>query len=342
VKAPVPAPAFRHWVDFCTPYRLQGWSTAPWIDVAVNDGRIARLTPNLVRPDVLEAGFSTGAGFDFFLPRPLWLDDSVSVHGPDGSVVRTALDEVHAVRIQELTRYLDPARQVGLEIGPLDRPVIPKPRFRVYYLDQAPREQLLARYRGQGIDDAGVAEPDFVAGDAAFVDIVGGLRFDYALASHVIEHVPDMIGWLWQIWSVLRDGGVLALAIPHAEHTFDARRRLSTLAELADAWFGRFTRPSPRQIIDARLGSVLYEGGDLLRGSFEAFHLANHSRKTGLYVDLHCNTFTPDSFAQLLAGLDRCELLGFELLSIGTRPGNEFTAHLRKRADKRLPDHISP
>jgi len=186
----------------------------------------------LPRPDLIEAGIGPGHGFSVFLPRPLWFDDEISLHAEDGSAARTRIDAATAARIAELTRHADPARQTGLEIGPLDRPLIPKGRFRVFTLDQASKQELTPRYQGHGVHIPSVVDPDFAVGDGDFLTAVGDLRFDYAIASHVIEHVPDMIGWLWQIWSVLQDGAVLSLAVPHAAKMFDARRRLTNLADL--------------------------------------------------------------------------------------------------------------
>jgi len=336
------ATSFRHHLDQCTQHRLDGWTTAPSLVVAINDGPIGRITPDLPRPDLIEAGVGPGAGFSFFLPRPLWVDDEVSLHAADGSGHRQRIDAATAGRIAELTRFADPARQTGLEIGPLDRPLIPKSRFRVFYLDQAARHELVPRYTGHGVHLPALAEPDFAVGARPFLEAVGELRFDYAIASHVIEHVPDVIGWLWEVWSVLRDGAVLSLAVPHADKMFDARRRLTTLADLLDPYFGRATQPGARHIVDAALGAALYYGKDAVDAAFHAFHLANHARKAGLYCDTHCSVFTPESFGELMRCLDRCELLGFEVLAIGTRGDDEFTAHLRRRADKVLADHIRP
>jgi hypothetical protein len=270
------------------------------------------------------------------------VDDVVSLHGPDGSTTRRHLDPESAARIRQLTRFADPSRRRGLEIGPLDRPLIPKGRFRIFTLDQASKQALTPRYQGHGVHIPSMVDPDFVVGDGDFLAAVGDLRFDYAVASHVIEHVPDMIGWLWQIWSVLQDGAVLSLAVPHAAKMFDAKRRLTTLADLLDPYFARATRPGARHIVDAALGGALFYGKDVAAAAFDAFHLANHARKTGLYCDTHCHVLTPESFAEILRCLDRCELLGFDLLGIGYRGDDEFTAHLARRAHKSLPDHIRP
>jgi hypothetical protein len=335
-------PATRHWLDRCTQHYIEGWSTAPNMVIAVNDGPIARITPDRPRPDLIEAGIGPGHGFGFFLPQPLWLDDVVSLHGPDGSVFRGRLSPDVDSRIRELTRHADPGRQLGLEIGALDRPLLPKRLFRVSYLDQASRKDLEPRYQSHGVHLPSLVEPDFVTGAASIADVVGGRRFEYCIASHVIEHVPDMIGWLWQIWSVLQDRGVLSLAIPHAERTFDRERRLTTLADLAESYFARAIQPGTRQIIDALLGDALYANADYVAASFKAFHLANHARKTGLYCDMHCTVFTPASFAELLRCLDRCELLGFDVLGMHETSSDEFFVHLGKNAAKVLPDHIRP
>ena len=334
---------FRHCIDLCTQLEVRGWSTAPSLTVLVNDGAVATLVPDIPRPDLQAAGIAGGHGFTCHLAGPLWLDDTVAVRGPDGSTQPARLDQAVAHRIAELTSYIDPARMRGLEVGALDRPLIPKTRFAVAYLDQADRADLASRYTGHGVVQSVLVEPDYVVGEGTYSAATGGRIFGYAVASHVVEHVPDMVGWLWELWSVLDDGAVLALAVPHAERTFDSRRRLSTMAELADAYFSRLVRPSPRQIIDAMMGSALHHGTDVAEQIFQAFHLANHTRKTGLYADMHCNTFTPDSFAGLLANLDHCGLLGFDLLRLGTTPlDDEFTVHLRRRAGKTLRDDLRP
>ena len=65
--------------------------------------------------------------------------------------------------------------------------------------------------------------------------IPANLVFDYVIASHVIEHAPDMIGWLRQVAGVLRTGGILSLAVPDKRFTFDEGRELTTLDQLLTA-----------------------------------------------------------------------------------------------------------
>jgi hypothetical protein len=70
---------FRHHLELCNQHRLAGWTTAPSLTVAINDHPVAQITPELLRPDLLEAGIGTGLGFSVFLPGPLRLDDEVSL-----------------------------------------------------------------------------------------------------------------------------------------------------------------------------------------------------------------------------------------------------------------------
>jgi SAM-dependent methyltransferase len=331
------------WVDECTQHHICGWTTAPSLAIALNDGPIGQAMLGGPHAGAVEQGWRQARFFESVFPGALWLDDEIAASAPDGTRAIRRLDPVPASRVQEFLRYTDPARAVSLEVGPLDKPVLPKTRFRVYYLDDAPRQALAARFAGLGVQGEAVVEVDFASGGRPYADLVGDLRFGFALASHVVEHVPDMIGWLWQLWSVLRDGAVLALAVPDARRTFDSRRNLTTLAEVTEAYFGRYIRPSPRQIIDNLLGTALHHGSaDLLAEAFRAFHLANHSRKDGVYVDLHCHDFTPDSCVALLQALDRCGLLGFELLSLTTTDRDEFFVHLAKRDTKTLAEDIRP
>ncbi|WP_044156709.1 class I SAM-dependent methyltransferase, partial [Escherichia coli] len=73
-------------------------------------------------------------------------------------------------------------------------------------------------------------------------------EFDLIVASHVIEHVPDLIGWLKDAISVLKVGGTLALVVPDKRFTFDILRPLATYREVAAAHKEARHRPGLRCI----------------------------------------------------------------------------------------------
>jgi len=45
---------------------------------------------------------------------------------------------------------------------------------------------------------------------------VSGMTFDYIFSDNVIEHTPDPLGFVRQLYAMLNDGGVLVLKTPHA------------------------------------------------------------------------------------------------------------------------------
>jgi len=63
------------------------------------------------------------------------------------------------------------------------------------------------------IDVDDIVEVDAVWGDHTLAQALGGRApVDYAVASHVIEHVPDMLAWLEELHAVIKPGGDLRLA----------------------------------------------------------------------------------------------------------------------------------
>ena len=193
-----------------------------------------------------------------------------------------------------------------------------------------------------GFDIDAIVPIDYVSPTGSIRDIVPAIGpFDYAIASHVIEHVPDLIEWLGDIRAILRDRGVLSLAIPDHRRCFDALRSPTVTAEVIQAHVSRATVPSPRQVFDHYSCAVAWRGaiaweqdvafGELtsIHTEVEALERATAVATTGEYVDVHCWVFTPSSFAHLFAALQRMQLVPFSLEHCSDTVGGEFFATLR-------------
>jgi hypothetical protein len=243
----------------------------------------------------------------------------------------------------------------GLEIGALHNPRLTRLEANIRYLDHATSEELRAKYSGNP-DAEGRADDlvdvDFVwAPGKRLVEVLGPWApVDYVIASHVIEHVANPIGWLGQIDESLVDGGVLSLVIPDKRYCFDVGRRLTQLPQLVDLYLRRVDMPTFEQIFDHEahfLGGVsaedLWDGWDpagQVRRDVEdpsAFALQRclELERTGVYQDVHASVFTPASFVDLFADLVRLELTGLELEEIfpTDRGSYEFFVTLRKGSD---------
>ncbi len=165
--------------------------------------------------------------------------------------------------------------------------------------------------------------------------------FDYVIASHVIEHVPDMVSWLHDVRSVLVAGGVVSLAIPDHRCCFDALRSPSEAADFVHAYLDHATIPSPRQVFDHYSSAVIWRGligwgeeppfDELVpvHGEAKAMERATAAAATGEYIDVHCWVFTPRSFCRVMGSLQRLQLVPFSVESCSETIGGEFFATLR-------------
>lgn len=255
-------------------------------------------------------------------------------------------------RVRLLTEGL-PLGGAGIEIAPFFRPTLLKQDCNIYYTDYATAAELKKKHEhleiAREIAELTV-ESDFIwrPGETLVKCIPAGMRFDYAIASHVIEHVPNVIGWLVQILDVLKPGGVLSLAIPDKRATFDVYRSETHVSEMVDAWLRNQKIPSSAQIydmlsnaVDAPSGSFPQEEGipfaSLHRNytDQQALEFAIHAFTTGSYLDIHCSVFTPDGFRSLLLRINELGLLNIAVSDSISRDG-EFFLRLTKLGEPRI------
>lgn len=337
---------FRGYVDACSQWHVTGWAAKDAqrtpATVRVNGQVLTRDAPIVRRPDLTIHGIDETAGFTLLFPDAVGLADVVEVCFSDGSHLVGSPSVTHHIRLRELLDGIEPHMQ-GLELGPLDRPIVPKRSYNVRYVDHASRQELMEKYTrsatNETLDRDRIVPVDVVWPGGPLAPCLADQRpLDYCLASHVIEHVADVIGWLQQLASVLRDGGIVSLAIPDKERTFDHARAVSRPADLIEAHLRCLNAPSARHVFD-HITSVSPFGEPvsppapaLIR---EALQHARAVMVTDLYVDVHCYVFTQQSFREVFSILGYTGLLPFRLRRFfPTRPGaNEFIVSLRKCTD---------
>ncbi len=239
---------------------------------------------------------------------------------------------------QDLPRHLP-----GLEIGPLDRPIMTRPASRVLYADHLDRAGLVEKYSAhENVVGANIPEIDFVTATQELVEAVPPGSLQYVIASHVIEHVPNPIKWLSDFRFLLSDGGIIALAIPDLRRCFDALRSCSIAGDWIEAFLCNHTRPSPARLFDALASEVNQHGAiswnespDLLnlrhsRSASHALAITRTNHESNEYFDVHCWTFTPDSFCNLMRVVTSTGLIGLKLESMTGTQNNEFLVRLQR------------
>ena len=151
-----------------------------------------------------------------------------------------------------LTHDLDLPNLSGIEIGPLVNPIVTRELSDVKYVDRASTDNLKEWYsKDPNINVDDIMHIDYIWGDQSLAEATGGTeQFDYCVASHVIEHIPDLITWLGEIASILKVGGVACFAVPDKRYTFDYLRSVTTTADVVDNYFQKLRKPSFRHIYD--------------------------------------------------------------------------------------------
>jgi len=255
-------------------------------------------------------------------------------------------------RRERLISGLDLGRMRGIEIGPLISPIVSKEESEVFYVDHADRETLQAKYANDpNVDIQKIVPVDAVWGDRTLREcFADNCRFDYVIASHVIEHVPDMLGWMREIADILRPGGRLILAIPDRRFTFDYLRQTTRLSEVIDAYLRRNRRPMPAQIFDFNANAVEIDMIAAWENRINPASLKHYvnlryaldrsieSVRDGKYVDGHCWVFTPSSLAAILADLVDLDLLPYKCLHLyePERNTNEIVLILERLQDNSI------
>lgn len=246
-----------------------------------------------------------------------------------------------------LTDGLDLRHLTGAEIGALDHPVVTKDQGSVTYIDHCTTEALRQRYANDpNVDVSKIVQIDAVWGDKSLRECVNG-PLDYVIASHVLEHVPDLITWLHEIRSVLSDEGEVRLAIPDRRFTFDYLRRETRLCDVLDAYIRRARAPLPLAILDLVTNAVAVDAAEAWRGldvsklrhihsTKDAISIARDALENGTYHDVHCWVFTPRSFASLFAEMAEEGLHDFRCESFQDTPQSDiqFFVSIRPSTDR--------
>jgi methyltransferase family protein len=238
-------------------------------------------------------------------------------------------------------RIVQPFGLKGMEVGAFDLPMVDPAEALVKFADYSPTQELRARAALHPHHSAEfVVDVDYVLRDVGWAAVPHD--FDWICASHVIEHVPNMIGWLQTLSTKLNDNGVLFLVIPDKRYTFDIHRPETSLGKiLVDYYYDR-RAARVEDIFDAMYYSDTVDPVSAWTGVIRSgerstpvdIHtvLERTFASMATYIDLHCNVFTVFSWREILQAVVTLQLIPFVIEEIGDVERNDIDFHcvLRK------------
>ncbi|MCA0048027.1 class I SAM-dependent methyltransferase [Mesorhizobium sp. B283B1A] len=230
-------------------------------------------------------------------------------------------------RTKKITSALNLAGK-GIEYGPLHAVLLRKAHYDVSYVDYADRAYLAEHYANNpDVDVSLIPEIDIVTGGKLISEFLPEESIDYVVASHVMEHVPDLLGWLESNLRVLKLGGRIAVAFPDKRYCFDLKRKNSTISDVMAAYLEKRTKPSFQQICDHFWNVSKARAADCWKKSTtpdnaEYVHdrrtIVDTLRKMGAredYIDCHCWVFPDFKFLETMNVIRSVHNVGFEVVS---------------------------
>ena len=207
---------------------------------------------------------------------------------------------------------------LGLEIGPSHNPIAPKKAgFNVEILDHASAEDLREKYKNHPVDIENIEAVDYVWRGEPINELIGSQsRYDYIIASHVIEHITDLAAFLVQCESLLKPDGVLSLIVPDKRYCFDYLRWPSSTGDVLQAYTEKRCKHAPGTVFDyfsnvVKMGGAIAWSHDAPAGEIAYIHTFEQAKQLWMqaqnkddYIDVHSWRFTPSSFKLILHDLN--------------------------------------
>ena len=267
-----------------------------------------------------------------------------------------------------------------LELGPLNRPIADKSIYpNAFYCDVRSTEDVRKLYSGNDyleatgikVDPESIMTIDYVVQESYEKTFQNVEKFDCVIASHVLEHMGDLIFALRDISTVLTPGGLFYIVYPDKRYCFDHFR---TSASFRDAYnvFRNGSSENASMVLDFYY-SVVSENNPaffwrndgilnfLPKESFE--NAVDHYEKAlnGVRMDdVHYWPFSDMDFLKFLYDCTRAKLIPFRCvafwpclqndqqfivvlqhdLDVMSQP-EQALRELEKRMEVALPDYFS-
>lgn len=246
----------------------------------------------------------------FFKKRPLPNVAPKHESGPRFTTADAALVlEQRDARLSEFVRSNVNATDLGVEIGPFDRPHLKRPEWNVRYADVNTTTELRRLASASPLRHVDrVVEVDYLLNATSLPRAISGHGVKFVFGSHVFEHIPNLLGFFRDIAAEMGSGGTIVGAFPDRRYTYDIDRPRTTLGQFVDRNARDILKPDPQTVFDhfyynrdVKAGQIWAKGAE--HGRPRRFTLSHAQkmmeRAQQQYVDVHCNVLTDQEFIDL-------------------------------------------
>lgn len=243
-----------------------------------------------------------------------------------------------------------------LEMGPLNRPIVDKKQFpNCRYCDIRSTEDVKALYSGNAyleatgisVDTDTIVEIDDVINENYTKTYEGKEKFDAVIASHVLEHMDDLIFALQDIAGILKPGGLFIIVYPDKRYCFDHFRQSASIRD-AYTVFRHGAKHNVPMVLDFYLNAI-HENDPLVfwRGDDLANLLSVNNEESSLTLyeeaingkrmdDVHYWPFTDWDFLLFLRDCARLKLLPFRCVDFVPTQENDQQFFIALQYDPEL------
>ncbi|MDR3534603.1 MAG: methyltransferase domain-containing protein [Rhodopila sp.] len=251
--------------------------------------------------------------------------------------------------MDRITRLLGTANrsQKIIELGAGYCPVAPKSGgWQTHVVDHAERDELRTKYAGAGVDTGLIEEVDTIWRGGPLHEAVPPIlsgQVDLIIASHVLEHIPDLIGFFQSATRLVRPDGALSVALPDRRYCFDCLKPWTTTGDLLDAHHRDMNRHSLKTAFNHMAYSATIDGQlawgprpvgkPVLMDPFAAAvdtAALFRDQPDGPYRDYHAWQFTPAGFQLVMLELAALGVSDWRVERLDGPENFEFFAVLRR------------
>lgn len=235
-------------------------------------------------------------------------------------------------RNERVLQYVEKSMKI-IEIGPSFNPLAPRSQgWNTKIIDHLSREDLVKKYQGQQTQL--IEDVDFIwsAGpiETAVPEELHG-TFDVCVASHLVEHTPDFIGFFKSMSKLVKPDGLIVIAIPDRRFMFDFFRPLTLTDRILEAHWEKRTRHTKGTIFGNAAYQVQNNGmiawcptSTMTAFAFVGAPLTTSAQSAEAvktdescdYIDCHNWSFTPSSLKLIMLELSFLDLFPFTLIRL--------------------------